>query len=792
MNKLISIIKKATLQTIDNLKDTFFKKEADILNIEELYEQIYDDPDKKKKRKETEIQEQEQQDIWDLKIEEPEEEEFSYSKVISKDDIYSGRIQEARENFIEYIANVLSLTIIRPFVFYVYGLIKSIIYTEEKDIKVLYKDLLSDEELTKEDIPESELNKPVYLTKGAPSESVVDFGRILGYTFIEIFDYAFRRILRSIDFSSFVFEKLNIDSWFNYLKEFFDYNISNILTRFDLKNYPKIREFISVLVSTFYDSVDNFLTKLKKSLSEEISDMLSDAVINEIYNCLILNDNVLKYYEITSKIKVIRTKEFRSIFSEEIKKDLENLLKNDLQNTIYSCLINGTSIYDAILKILQNNKQNILNIVKSKVAKSVISIINENEFIDTLINCVMSLFTFKDIVTRTEKFLDSHEFVMLFENINSKIEEIRENFRNDILKLCIKIVSYITSEYEKEEQYVKEIKDITPLYYELKVSDPKKTTELTKVTLFKNNFDRIYKDYVEKARNLMILGYQDYEFIINIIRERILNEFGKISPLIEKIFNDKDKIFKLASKKLEERLEEIYNYIMHILKGDILAIESYLYKLSEELKNLPAIITNTLPVKSIEILNKVKSGSLIKIDSNVYVVLSKDKDNLLLADYDLLEADGCSDIIKCASYVDYELIGYLDYDIKQCPVDGSIVKVSFMCANCPYNISIDECTYCDYKFLEKHSNKKARIEETSDKKVEEILNNVSFKSLRKKISTTTDEICVYDIVMHKTGRLGVVTETDINGSIKVLWNDTGKETIVWRQELKKVDESSLL
>jgi hypothetical protein len=46
--------------------------------------------------------------------------------------------------------------------------------------------------------------------------------------------------------------------------------------------------------------------------------------------------------------------------------------------------------------------------------------------------------------------------------------------------------------------------------------------------------------------------------------------------------------------------------------------------------------------------------------------------------------------------------------------------------------------------------------------------------------------------MHrKTGMLGVVTEKNVDGSLKVLWVNSSKASPVWEQEVVKIDEESL-
>jgi hypothetical protein len=76
--------------------------------------------------------------------------------------------------------------------------------------------------------------------------------------------------------------------------------------------------------------------------------------------------------------------------------------------------------------------------------------------------------------------------------------------------------------------------------------------------------------------------------------------------------------------------------------------------------------------------------------------------------------------------------------------------------------------------------------------IDNLLDGVSFKPEEKQIKTADGPILVYDCVMHrKTGELGVVVEKRVDGSLKVAWASTCKETPVWEQEIVKVDEESL-
>jgi len=124
-----------------------------------------------------------------------------------------------------------------------------------------------------------------------------------------------------------------------------------------------------------------------------------------------------------------------------------------------------------------------------------------------------------------------------------------------------------------------------------------------------------------------------------------------------------------------------------------------------------------------------------------------------------------------------------------------IVRKAMLCASCPYGLDYNNCSTCLYGVLEKEAQLKSetpKVMVTKNAVADKLLDNISFKTMKKPIKTVDGFILVYDCVMHrKTGQLGVVTEKRVDGSLKVIWASTNKETPVWEQEVVKIDEESL-
>jgi len=168
----------------------------------------------------------------------------------------------------------------------------------------------------------------------------------------------------------------------------------------------------------------------------------------------------------------------------------------------------------------------------------------------------------------------------------------------------------------------------------------------------------------------------------------------------------------------------------------------------------------------------------------------------LLANYDELLNTGESELITSDESFDFEETNdQIMETLVKCPVSGMIVRQAMLCTSCPYGLNTTNCSTCLRNTLEKEAQLKSKTPKviiTKNANIDELLDSISFKPEKKQIKTINASILVYDYVMHrKTGELGVVVEKKVDGSLKVIWADTCKETPAWEQEVVKVDEESL-
>ena len=191
-----------------------------------------------------------------------------------------------------------------------------------------------------------------------------------------------------------------------------------------------------------------------------------------------------------------------------------------------------------------------------------------------------------------------------------------------------------------------------------------------------------------------------------------------------------------------------------------------------------------------------KIGSIINVAGDKYVYLGTDGDQVLLANHDELLNEGCTELVTCDNSFDFEDVNdQITETLVKCPVSGMIVRKAMLCTSCPYGLDYNNCSTCLYGALEKEAQLKSetpKVMITKNAIADKLLDSISFKTMKKPIKTVDGSILVYDCVMHrKTGQLGVVTEKRVDGSLKVIWASTNKETPVWEQEVVKIDEESL-
>lgn len=242
-----------------------------------------------------------------------------------------------------------------------------------------------------------------------------------------------------------------------------------------------------------------------------------------------------------------------------------------------------------------------------------------------------------------------------------------------------------------------------------------------------------------------------------------------IDPLFTLVFNAYYSFLERAGRKIFDKIENEQ-------------VRKILETISEEVANR---------------LTMTKQGHVLEIGGDRYVCLKADDGKLVLANYDELMSQGYADPVTCDLSIDFVDTGIsVNETLVKCPVDGTVVRKASVCVSCPYGLSYDNCSTCVYDSLVKSArlaSKSPKVVVTAKSNViDKLYDTMSFKKMKKPIKTADGSILVYDCVMHrKTGMLGVVTEKNVDGSLKVLWVDSSKALPAWEQEVVKIDEESL-
>jgi len=248
-----------------------------------------------------------------------------------------------------------------------------------------------------------------------------------------------------------------------------------------------------------------------------------------------------------------------------------------------------------------------------------------------------------------------------------------------------------------------------------------------------------------------------------------IQSFTAIDPIVILVFNAYYSFLERAGQKVFDKIENEQ-------------VRKMLETISEEVA---------------ERLAMIKQGRVLEIGGDRYVCLKVDGNKLVLANYDELMSEGCTDPVTCDLSIDFVDTGInINEILVRCPADGAIVRKASVCASCPYGLSYDDCSTCIYDSLAKAAQLTSKLPKVvvtaKNNVIDKLYDTISFKKMKKPVKTVDGTILVYDCVMHrKTGMLGVVTEKNVDGSLKVLWVNSSKVSPAWEQEVVKIDEESL-
>jgi hypothetical protein len=322
---------------------------------------------------------------------------------------------------------------------------------------------------------------------------------------------------------------------------------------------------------------------------------------------------------------------------------------------------------------------------------------------------------------------------------------------------------------ERERKILQDTRDeMVKIYNKFKGSGI--ISDETVATILDNLFRSYYgEDYLKRVDENEIRSYARK------IKESAARVVDWIHRLLSS-FPTLDTIYAMATYLWVNFLDRIYSGLDRIEPPEV----------RERIKEMISIIKWSMK----------KIGSVITVAKDRYVYLGTDGDQVLLANYDELLNDGAAELIVSSGSFDFEDTNdQIEETLVECPVSGMVVRRAMLCSSCPYGLDYPSCSTCLYGDLEKEAQLKSKTPKvviTKNAVIDNLLDGVSFKPEEKQIKTADGPILVYDCVMHrKTGELGVVVEKRVDGSLKVVWASTCKETPVWEQEIVKVDEESL-
>jgi hypothetical protein len=404
-----------------------------------------------------------------------------------------------------------------------------------------------------------------------------------------------------------------------------------------------------------------------------------------------------------------------------------------------------------------------------------------------------------------------------FEKFYALVKETLE----PVLKMTGKIVDF------------DEVQDIIKEVYGITEGGPAKVFDTILNNFLRDQLNRgIERGYVEKfllvpsegtvesPMSKFTIKREVEERLVNTVRQTSRHFIAKLRELVP-----------FVTEKLKEKLKEVIGVDVEVNESRVReGLSGFVEWLNGKIQNFTAIdpiavlvfnayysfleragqkvfdkieneqvrkILETISEEVAERLAMTKQGRVLEIGGDRYVCLKVDGNKLVLANYDELMSEGCTDPVTCDLSIDFVDTGIdINETLVRCPADGAIVREASMCASCPYGLSYDNCSACVYDSLVKAAqltSKSPKVVVTAKNNViDKLYDTISFKKMKKPVKTVDGSILVYDCVMHrKTGMLGVVTEKNIDGSLKVLWAGSSKELPTWEQEVVKIDEESL-
>lgn len=581
--------------------------------------------------------------------------------------------------------------------------------------------------------------------------------------------------------------------------------LSTIFTIFDLNiDENIIEEFVECCTGVFQEHLAGTLQP-EKDLIAKISEIYLGNIYRSIYEVASLySDETIELKGVTDSVRkgdlisLYQDKVKSIILSDDFEKELRDTFK-DLPS-IVDKNFPGTLLVERVTTFATDSSKlnNIIKWIFDNVKKEMNLASNEDIIPkDELLNRISNKIA-ENITDPRELYVVKEKVVINEPKFSGEVASRCENCSNRF----ISIINKIFEESGKEPFVIKKVKEVesVPPYEVSEVARTKEVLnflftkvkqflvplEFAEIGQFQEHYDRIKKSFES-------IGINADEILPKDISELIS---GPLRKYVEGISNQLYNVIEKCNS-----INTIYAFLYYSMQAytDIFTELKSTLTLEEAAERLSNLIEHHIKKELLRqteqgMKGTLKEGSLIKIGNDLFNVLKVEGDTMYLASYDMLESEGYSELYECPATLDYEVAGSFNYTVKRCPIDGVVVKKDAFCTNCPFGLSYDSCYTCVAKSLEKEAIKNARypkVVTSQSSLLDNLLKSITFKTVKKPVTTKSSSVIVYDIVRHKTGHLGVVTDTNYDGSLKVYWPEIESSTIVWRQEVEKVDESLL-